>query len=68
MRNPHHPDGFGFRECIQPRRLSITEAASALRVMRAALSKLITGTPDTFGQKLLALKGTVPKDIDLEFR
>jgi antitoxin HigA-1 len=116
MRNPPLPGGFVLRECIELLDLSITEAAKALGVPRAALSGLVNSkrgispemavrlskvfggsaeswlvrqvqydlakipadriklkrlhpasVKDDFGQKLLALKGTVPKDIDLEF-
>jgi addiction module HigA family antidote len=116
MKNPLHPGGLLFRECIEPLGLSITDAAGALGVTRTALSRLVNGKrgispemavrisrvfggsaeswlmqqahydlaqvradriqfkrlqpvalEDDFGRKLLALKRTVPKDIDLEF-
>lgn len=116
MKNPPHPGGLVFRQCIEPLGLSIADAATALGVARTRLSALINGKrgispemavriskvfggsaeswllqqahydlahvradrirlkplhpmtrEDNFGKKLLALKGTVPKDIDLEF-
>lgn len=41
MKNPPHPGGFVFRECIEPLPLSITEAAAALGVTRTTLSELV---------------------------
>ena len=41
MKNPPHPGGFVFRQCIEPLGLSITEAASALGVTRTTLSELV---------------------------
>jgi antitoxin HigA-1 len=41
MKNPPHPGGFVFRQCIEPLGLSITQAAAALGVTRATLSKLM---------------------------
>ena len=43
MKNPHHP-GLSVRvDCLEPLRLSVTEAAKVLGVSRAALSRLING-------------------------
>ena len=39
MKNPPHPGGFVFRQCIEPLGLSIT-AAAALGVTRTTLSEL----------------------------
>ena len=41
MRNPPHPGGFVFRQCIEPLGLSITEASAALGVTRTTLSELV---------------------------
>jgi addiction module HigA family antidote len=41
MKNPPHPGGFVFRQCIEPSGLSITEAAAALGVPRTTLSELV---------------------------
>jgi len=111
MKNPPHPGGFVFRQCIEPLGLSITEAAGALGVTRTTLSELVNGKrgispemavrlskvfggsaeswlvqqahydlaqvradriklkplADDWGRKLVARRGRIPKDIDLEF-
>jgi antitoxin HigA-1 len=120
MKNPPHPGGFVFRQCIEPLGLSITDAAAALGVTRTTLSELVNGRrgispemavriskvfggsaeswltqqahydlahvradriklkrlqpalaraalKDDFRRKLLARRGRIPKDIDLEF-
>ena len=41
MKNPPHPGGFVFRQCIEPLGLSITDAAAALGVTRTTLSELV---------------------------
>ena len=41
MKNPPHPGGFAFRQCIEPLALSITDAAAALGVTRNTLSELV---------------------------
>ena len=41
MRNPPHPGGVVFRQCIEPLGLSITHAAAALGVTRNTLSALV---------------------------
>jgi addiction module HigA family antidote len=43
MKNPPHPGGFVFRQCIEPLGLSITDGAAALGVTRTTLSELING-------------------------
>jgi addiction module HigA family antidote len=43
MKNPLHPRGFVFRQCIEPLGLSITAAAAALGVTRITLSELVNG-------------------------
>jgi antitoxin HigA-1 len=43
MKNPPHPGGFVFRQCIEPLGLSITKAAAALGVTRTTLSELVNG-------------------------
>src|ERR1019366_1923904 len=43
MKNPPHPRGFVFRQCIEPLGLSITDAAAALGVTRTTLSELVNG-------------------------
>ena len=41
MKNPPHPGGFIFRQCIQPLGLTITEAATTLGVNRSTLSEIV---------------------------
>jgi addiction module HigA family antidote len=41
MKNPPHPGGLVFRECIEPLGLTITNAAAALGVTRTTLSELV---------------------------
>jgi addiction module HigA family antidote len=41
MKNPPHPGGVVFRQCIEPLCLSITDAAAALDVTLTTLSELV---------------------------
>lgn len=41
MKNPPHPGGFVFRQCIEPLGLTITQAATALGVTRSTLSEIL---------------------------
>jgi len=41
MKNPPHPGGIVFRQCIESFGLSITDAAAALGVTRNTLSELV---------------------------
>jgi antitoxin HigA-1 len=43
MKNPPHPGGLVFRQCIEPMGLTITRAAEALGVTRVTLSELVNG-------------------------
>jgi addiction module HigA family antidote len=43
MKNPPHPGGFVYRQCIEPLHLTITQAAAALGVTRTSLSELVNG-------------------------
>lgn len=43
MKNPPHPGGVVWRECIEPLGLTITQAAEALGVTRNTLSELVNG-------------------------
>jgi addiction module HigA family antidote len=43
MKNPPHPGGFVFRECIEPLGLSTADAAAALGVTRTTLSERVNG-------------------------
>jgi antitoxin HigA-1 len=41
MRNPPHPGGIVRRQCLEPLRLTVTDAAKGLGVTRQALSDLV---------------------------
>ena len=43
MHDPPHPGGIVRRQCLDPLRLSVTEAAEGLGVTRQALSDLLNG-------------------------
>jgi addiction module HigA family antidote len=43
MRNPPHPGGIVRLQCLDPLKLSVTEAAKGLGVTRQALSDLVNG-------------------------
>ena len=43
MKNPPHPGVVVLQECIEPLRLTITDAAQALGVTRNTLSELVNG-------------------------
>lgn len=43
LKNPPHPGGFVRTEIIEPMELSVTAAAEALGVTRAALSAFVNG-------------------------
>ena len=43
MKNPPHPGDFVLRQCIEPLRLTIEDAAAALGVTRTTLSELVNG-------------------------
>jgi addiction module HigA family antidote len=46
MKNPAHPGGFVKSEIIEPLGLSVTDAAQALGVTRAALSMFLNERTD----------------------
>jgi antitoxin HigA-1 len=43
MKNPPHPGAVVLHDCIEPLRLTITDAAAALHVTRTTLSELVNG-------------------------
>jgi addiction module HigA family antidote len=43
MKNPPHPGGFVYRQCIEPLGLTIADVAAALAVAPNALSELVNG-------------------------
>jgi addiction module HigA family antidote len=64
MKNPPHPGDFIRTEIIQPAGLSVTAAATALRVSRPALSSLLNGRADLSGEMALRIEKAfgVPMD------
>src|SRR6266851_5309074 len=64
MKNPPHPGGVVFRQCIEPLGLSITDAAAALGVTRTTLSELVNGkrgiSPE-MAVRLSKVFGSAPK-------
>ena len=43
MHDPPHPGAFIRRQCLEPLRLTVTEAAKGLSVPRSTLSMLLNG-------------------------
>ncbi len=43
MKNPPHPGKLVLHDCIEPLGLTITDAATALKVTRTTLSELVNG-------------------------
>jgi len=56
MKNPPHPGNFIRTEIIEPAGLSVTAAATALRVSRPALSSLLNGKADLSGEMALRIE------------
>jgi len=56
MKNPPHPGDFIRTEIIEPARLSVTDAARALRVSRPALSSLLNGKARLSGEMALRIE------------
>jgi addiction module HigA family antidote len=56
MKNPPHPGDFIRTEIIGPAGLTVTAAATALRVSRPALSSLLNGKADLSGEMALRLE------------
>ena len=53
IKNPPHPGDFIRTEIIEPAGLSVTAAAAALKVSRSALSSLLNGKANLFGEMAL---------------
>ncbi len=68
MKNPPHPGDFIRTEIIEPSGLSITAAASALRVSRPALSSLLNGKSDLSGEMALRLEKAFGVKMDTLMR
>jgi len=56
IKNPPHPGDFIRTEIIEPAGLSVTAAATALRVSRPALSSLLNGKADLSGDMALRIE------------
>ena len=68
MLNPPHPGDFIRTEVIAPRGLSVTAAASVLRVSRPALSSLLNGRADLSGDMALRIEKAFGVRIDTLMR
>src|SRR5258708_5183515 len=56
MKNPPHPGDFIRTEIIEPAGLSVTAAATVLRVSGPALSSLLNGKADLSGDMALPIE------------
>ena len=56
MKNPPHPGDFIRSEIIEPAGLSVTAAATALRVSRPALSSLLNSKADLSAEMALRIE------------
>jgi len=68
MKNPLHPWDFIRSEIIEPSGLSVTAAASALRVSRPALSSLLNGKSDLSGEMALRIEKAFGVKMDTLMR
>jgi len=68
MKSPPHPGDFIRTEIIEPAGLSVTAAATALRVSRPALSSLLNGKADLSGDMALRLEKAFGVKMDTLMR
>ena len=68
MKNPPHPGDFIRTEIIEPARLSVTDAAKALKVSRPALSSLLNGKADLSGDMALRIEKAFGVKMDILMR
>jgi addiction module HigA family antidote len=68
MKNPPHPGDFIRTEIIEPAGLSVTAAATALRVSRPALSSLLNGKADLSGEMALRIEKAFGVKMDTLMR
>jgi addiction module HigA family antidote len=68
MLNPGHPGDFIRTEIIEPRGLSVTGAAQALRVSRPALSSLLNGKAALSGNMALRIEKAFGVKMDTLMR
>lgn len=68
MKNPPHPGDFIRTEIVEPVGLSVTAAATALRVSRPALSSLLNGKADLSGTMALRIEKAFGVKMDTLMR
>lgn len=68
MQNPSHPGGFVRAEVLDPLGLSVTDAASALGVTRAALSAVLNERADLSPEMALRLEKAFGVSMDTLMR
>jgi addiction module HigA family antidote len=68
MKNPPHPGAFIRTKIIQPAGLSVTAAATALKVSRPALSSLLNGKADLSGDMALRIEKAFGVKMDTLMR
>lgn len=68
MKNPAHPGGFVRTEVIEPLELSVTEAAKALGVTRAALSAFLNQRSSLSSEMALRLEKAFGISMDTLMR
>jgi len=68
MRNPAHPGGFVKSEIIEPLGLSVTRAAQALGVTRAALSAVLNERAHLSPQMALRVEKAFGVSMDTPMR
>jgi addiction module HigA family antidote len=68
MKNPPRPGDFSRSEIIEPARLSVTDAAKALRVSRPALSSLLNSKAGLSGDMALRIEKAFGVKMDTLMR
>ena len=68
MKNPPHPGDFIRTEIIEPAGLTVSDAAKALQVSRAALSSLLNGKADLSGEMALRIEKAFGMKMDTLMR
>ncbi len=68
MKNPPHPGDFIRTEIVEPAGLTVTAAATALRVSRPALSSLLNGRADLSGDMALRIEKAFGVSMDTLMR
>lgn len=68
MKNPPHPGDFIRTEVVEPAGLSVTAAATALKVSRPALSSLLNGKANLSGDMALRIEKAFGVKMDTLMR